>query len=860
MKQLITLITLLIVLVAFPAIAQHQKMNIALQTVLKNKGKSSVLFPLFVVGNSALIKQEVLKLGGEVGLSTGSVVQVKLPVNQITRFAKNDFVQRIPYSFSHGQPLSDTMTIHNNVTPVYNGDAPLSQAYTGKGVLFGIIDTGHDIVHPDFKDSLGRTRILRIWDQTQPDNGSSTFGYGVVWDSASINNGSCTQVDYGGTSHGTHVSGIAVGNGLAVNNYRGVAPEASIVAVASDFNAPNWLFTVVDAVNYIYQIADSLNMPCVINVSAGDYFGSHDGTDPAALLIDSLLNAKPGRAFVCAGGNAGHFNWHVRHQVIADTSFTWLKYNPTSALGCGSVFYEVWADTANFNNVDYAFGANLPSGSFEERGRTPFFNIKNRLGSYTDTIKNGANILAVVETYAELQGDKYLLQVLLNEPDSNSYNFSILSTGLGQFDFWSTSLLGTSDVVETGLPTVAQYPPIAYYVLPDSAITTVSSFSCSPSVLTVANFENRKTYLDVDSIVRVNSNEAGEKGKSSSIGPDRRGNLKPDIAATGDWTLGPNSAGVIAANLVSTPANRAKVAFGGMHRLNGGTSMASPVVAGIAALYLEKCPNITMAELKKIMLSTTKKQDIYTGVLPNPIFGYGKVDAFAVLKSDYNLSLGGDASICDGDSVLIDVSGYENYLWFNGDTTPSFYVDTTIQNIYVEISNSSGCSIKSDTITVTRHPLPVKPIITTIGNNSLQYSTNLELQWYYNNGILLGETDTLFVAQNNGDYFVQVTDSFGCSNNSDTVSIIVLGIENNHRTIANVYPNPTTDKIIIELTSSNKVHTLILLNSLGEIMQTKQLNNALKYEFDLHGLAKGIYYLKMITDKKEYVQKVVLFH
>ncbi|MCO6500472.1 MAG: S8 family peptidase [Vicingus serpentipes] len=849
----------LLLLISFSVLAQHSKINVALQSAIKDKGKSTELFPLFVVGNVALIKQEVLQLGGEVKLATGNVVQVKLPANKIAQLAKKDFVQRIPYSFSSGHPLSDTMTIHNNVTPVYNGDAPLFQSYTGKGVLFGIIDTGHDIVHPDFKDSLGRTRILRIWDQTQPDNGSSTFGYGIVWDSTSINNGSCTHIDYGSTSHGTHVSGIAVGNGLAVGNYRGVAPEASIVAVASDFNAPNWLFTVVDAVNYIYQIADSLNMPCVINASIGDYFGSHDGTDPAALLIDSLVNAKPGRAFVCAGGNAGHFNWHVGQQVTADTSFTWLKYNSSSALGFGSVFYEVWADTADFNNVDYAFGANLPSGSFSERGRTPFFNIKNRLGNFTDTIKNDTNILAIVETYAELQGDKYLLQVLLNEPDSNTYNFSILSTGSGRFDFWSTNLLGTSAIVQSGLPTVAQYPPMAYYTLPDSAKTTVSSFSCSPSVLTVANFVNRKTYLDVDSLIVVKPWTPGAKGTSSSIGPDRRGNLKPDIGATGDVTIGPNSAAVIAANLVSSPGDREKVAFGGMHRTNGGTSMASPVVAGIAALYLEKCPNATMAEIKNAITSTAK-QDVHTNTVPNPIFGYGKVDAFAALNtSNYTYSLGADKEVCDGDSVQVNASGFTSYSWSTNETTSSIFVDTT-KNIFVEVNNASGCKAYSDTISITWHALPIKPTVTVVGNDSLIYVTSLGLQWYFNSGSLLGEIDTLHVAQNSGDYFVQVTDSFGCKNNSDTVNVVILGIENNFQTIANVYPNPTTDKIIIELTSSNEIHTILLLNSLGETIQTKQLNNnELKHEFDLSELAKGVYYLKMHTDKKDYLQKVILF-
>ena len=841
---------LIILLTCFSvSYSQYAKINFALKAALEKESNPNKLFPLFVIGDVPKINAEVLRLKGEVVRSVKNVVQVKLPVYAIEDFSKNKFVQSLPYSFSKGTTLCDTMVIQNNITPVHSGQVPLLQGYTGKGVMFGLIDTGHDIDHPDFKDTLGNTRIYRIWDQVS----------GQTWDSASINNGTCTHTDYSLTSHGTAVSGIASGNGLALNKFWGAAPEATIVCVASDFNAPNWLSTVVDAANYIYAEADSLNMPCVINASIGDYFGSHDGTDPAALLIDSIVNYKPGRAFICAGGNAGFFNWHVEQIVTSDTSFSWLKYNASSVLGFGSVFYEVWADTADLNNVDYAFGANLPSGSFEERGRTPFVNIQNRLGNYTDTIKNGSNVLAIVETYAEIQDDKYLLQVLLNEPDSNTYNFSILSTGSGKFDFWSSPLLGTSQIVETGLPNIAQYPPMAYYTMPDSAKTTVSSFSCSPNLVTVANYVNRKTYYDVDSIYRVLPDTPGEKAYTSSLGPDRRGNLKPDIGATGDYTFAPNAASVIAANMAAAPVERAKVALGAMHRYNGGTSMASPVVAGITALYLQKCPNATMAEIKAAITGTAK-QDSFTGVVPNTVFGYGKVDAFAALNnSNYTLTIGPDADICDGDSVQINAPLYTSYQWSTGDTSQNIILDTT-QNVYVMVSNSSGCKALSDTVNVTWHPLPTKPVITVVGNDTLIYSTNLNLQWYYNGSGIGGANDTIYVAQNNGNYFVQVVDTFGCVNNSDTVAVILLGIENSGENKVFIYPNPTTGKITVNLNmEDHTIKSVSVINLLGEVLMSKQLvGKETRVEFDLVHFAEGVYYIRMDADTETYLQKLVL--
>ena len=824
--------------------AQHVKINFPLKFQLEKHTDKDELFPLFVIGDASKIKKEVLKLKGEVVRSTGNIVQVKLPIHTISNFSKNTFVQSLPYSGSKGQVLSDTMTIHNNVTPIHNGDSPLFQSYTGKGVVYGIIDTGIDLDHLDFKTAVGKTRIYRVWDQTT----------GFYCDSTMINNGTCTQIDNSIVGHGTHVAGISAGNGLALNMFGGVAPEATIVSVKNNGNAPNWLSTVVDAVDYIYKVADSLNMPCVINASIGDYFGSHDGTDPAAVMIDSIVNYKPGRAFVCAAGNAGFFNWHVEQLVTADTSFSWLKTNPNS----GDVFYEVWSDTADFNNVDFAFGANLPSGSFTERGRTPFFNIQNRLGSFTDTILNGGNIIAIVETFGEIQDDKYLLQVFLDNPDSSTYNFSLLSTGTGKFDFWSTKALGTSDIVETGLPTVAQYPPIAFYTLPDSNKTTVSSFSCLSSVLTVANFENRKTYLDVDTIERVNPDTPGEIANSSSLGPDRRGNVKPDIGATGNFTLGPAPAAVIIAGMGAGALNRSRVAIGAKHRVNGGTSMASPVVAGVVALYFEKCPTATMAEVKAAVIGTAK-QDASTGVVPNPSFGYGKVDAFAVLNnSNYNVTIGADLDFCDGDSVQVSSPLYSSYLWSTGDTAQGVYFDSTKTDIYVNVNNTSGCKAYSDTVSVTWHPLPIKPSVVVKGNDTLFYGTNLNLQWYYNTNAINGATDTIHIAQNNGDYYVQVTDGFGCAAISDTVTLTTVGIEKNSSNSFSIFPNPSKGNLMVQL-NNKAFQSLRVINLLGEVLMDRAIRaGENKIELELTSFAEGVYYIQLTSSEEKYLQKLIL--
>jgi len=836
--------------------AQQPKINFAIQADIDAFKSSGKELSLIVRGNSELIKKEVLRLKGVIKLSTKNILHIKLRANLIKDFSKNQFVQYIEYSKSGTRVLNDTLKINNNVIPARAGDYPLRESYTGKGVLFGLIDTGIDIEHEDFKDTLGNTRILRVWDQREIANGTSGYGYGVVWDSSAINNGTATHEDsFPYKAHGTHVSGTAAGNGRAVNNYSGVATETNIIAVSVDFNSSENI--ILDAVDYIYKVADSLNMPCVINISLGDYSGSHDGTDGVALLIDSLINAKSGRALVCAAGNAGRYSFHLQHQVNSDTTFTWFKYNPSTNLGYGAVYYEIWADTADFNNINFSIGANLPSGTYSLRGSTPFDNIQNRIGNFTDTIKNNGNTIGIVDTYGELQGDKYLLQIHIKEPDSSNYYFSLMTTGSGKLDLWSDpSFTGTSEIVKTGLPSAAVYPNIIYYQEPDSSQTIVSSFSCLPSVLTVATYVNRKTYLDVDSIVQVVPETPGAIDLGSSIGPTRRGFLKPDIASTGRYVMSTTPDTV--ANYFIGIGQSDIVGFGGKHMSKNGTSMASPVVAGIVALYLEKCPNASMLEIKNAVISSAK-QDLFTVGTPNPVYGYGKADAFAALNvSNYNVNIGSDSVVCDGDTLQITAPSSINYNWITSETTQSILVDSS-KSVAVIVTNGSGCKGWSDTLDIMWRALPVKPIISLIGNDSLIYVSNLSLQWYYNGNSIVGEVDTLHVAQNNGDYYVEVSNNYLCKSISDTVTINAIGIEDVNSSVFNVYPNPTNGELTIQTSENIIVESVFLVNTMGKIVLNKKIKNGVKkLSLTTDRLPSGVYHLNLKTQKRSYVKQIIL--
>ncbi|MGB6035328.1 MAG: S8 family peptidase, partial [Cryomorphaceae bacterium] len=110
--------------------------------------------------------------------------------------------------------------------------------------------------------------------------------------------------------------------------------------------------------------------------------------------------------------------------------------------------------------------------------------------------------------------------------------------------------------------------------------------------------------------------------------------LKPDIAATGDIILAAGRLEDLDALIANNPD---RVAEGGMHHRNGGTSMASPVVAGVAALYLERDPEATYADIKAAIIDNALA-DQFTGALPNLRWGHGKLNGFGTLTEPFGIT------------------------------------------------------------------------------------------------------------------------------------------------------------------------------------------------------------------------------
>lgn len=174
---------------------------------------------------------------------------------------------------------------------------------TGAGVLVAVIDSGIDYRHPDFCSADGTTRIVALWDQTavprsEQERAPQGYSQGVEYTSEQINEAlsapdtlAAAQIvpETDTSGHGTHVAGIAAGNGRASGGAnRGVAYESELLIVklgvpgGGSFPRTTELMTAVD---YCIRKARELLMPLAINLSFGNNYGSHSGTS----LLETYL-------------------------------------------------------------------------------------------------------------------------------------------------------------------------------------------------------------------------------------------------------------------------------------------------------------------------------------------------------------------------------------------------------------------------------------------------------------------------------------------------------------------------------------------------------------------------------------------
>ena len=736
---------------------------------------------LCLSASNTIYNQQTLKsLGILTKQSTATYLYFNAKPSQLLDASGTCMVEGLYFSFARPQALADSALVKHQINIVHQGLNGVDTAYTGKGIIIGVIDQGIDFNHPDFKTATGKTRVLRYWDHSvNGANPPQPYNYGIVWDSSSINAGTCTSLETV-TAHGTTVAGMAAGNARANLKNKGAAPEADLIVVETNFNLPNWTLTIADACDYIFKVADSLGKPAVINISLGDYLGSHDGNDPAADLIESLLDLSPGRIVVSAAGNAGNQGkFHVRNNSIgSDTTFFWnIPNTGMTVAGPNKIVFDLWSDTADAHYY-FAYGADKISPNYSFRGNTTFRYTTSNMNQVpvADTLFNAnGQRIAIIDSYREIVGGNFHMMSVFTTIDSLAYRYRFMTTGSGKYDAWGGSWIQLSNF-STSIPTQNQFPAIQHYIMPDSLQTIVSSWNCSEKVISVANMRNRKGHITKNNTYYqpASTTPVGKLSENSSKGPARNGTTKPDITAAGDVTL---AAGPVW--YLNNTANNTTIDVGGFHVRNGGTSMASPVVAGIAALYLQKCPLSTYQQFK-LDLSNTAVVDAYTGATPNFGYGFGKADALGLLTSkNIALSIDPILGICIGSTATLHASSPStlyNAVWSNG-TVGVNMTTAIVGSYYVKGLDSAGCYTRSNPVALGTLALPFVDAgasYTTCPDEEISLlGTGTAVSYQWDNGVLNNES---FVPLSSAVYYVTGTGSNGCQN-MDSITVNLFDVD-----------------------------------------------------------------------------------
>lgn len=159
---------------------------------------------------------------------------------------------------------------------------------TGKGILIGIVDSGVDYFHPDFRNADGSSRILRLWDQSIPGKPPQGYVTGTEYTKEEIDEALVLGETEGRrlvpsrdvSGHGTAVLGIAAGNGTVSEGVnRGVAYESDLLVVkmgnAGENSFPRTT-ELMEGIDYLIRQAVRMGRPIAINISFGNNYGSHE--------------------------------------------------------------------------------------------------------------------------------------------------------------------------------------------------------------------------------------------------------------------------------------------------------------------------------------------------------------------------------------------------------------------------------------------------------------------------------------------------------------------------------------------------------------------------------------------------------
>jgi subtilisin family serine protease len=457
----------------------------------------------------------------------------------------------------------------------------------GNGVFIGIVDSGFDLSHPMFRDAAGKLRVEGLLDQT----GKSPQEFTSAQLEKGWSDGTNPGKDENG--HGTHVASIA--GGTSFNGFEGIAPEARFLLVKTNF------LDTADGVQWIFSKAGS--KACVVNMSLGGHFGSHDGTSLEEMLIDQV--SGPGKIVVISAGNERESNLHIGGRLLPNESQTVRFDVPGQGGRAPEGILTLWYDPADTFTLALA----TPGG--QELAVPAIGNVDTFSSSSVD-IEIGrktypASNLIQVQIILSFRSTSPPPAVLNNWAVRLTCNAAVV----GRIDGWFAN---------NGFGQFRAHPLV-------EQARTVAMAATAKSCIALASHVSKNAWSSDAGPQQDLSVLVGRSSPFSSQGPTRDGRPKPDMSAPGQYVTAALAAG-------SELAGFGERAWTAKHLLTiEGTSMAAPVLTGVVALLLQKKKSLKPDDVRRILASSATS-DAHVGTQGwNPTFGNGKVNVEKAIAS-----------------------------------------------------------------------------------------------------------------------------------------------------------------------------------------------------------------------------------